>query len=53
MKIFFLILSLLLVNFHAHCVFGEQRHIHVTAGVGSNQLPLYVGKDLGILRDMG
>jgi ABC-type nitrate/sulfonate/bicarbonate transport system substrate-binding protein len=32
---------------------AQQRHLHSSAGVGSNQLPMYVAKDLGIFDKYG
>jgi NitT/TauT family transport system substrate-binding protein len=32
---------------------AQQRHFHSSAGVGSNQLPMYVAKDLGIFEKYG
>ena len=32
---------------------AQQRHLHSSAGVGSNQLPMYVAKDLGIFEKYG
>jgi ABC-type nitrate/sulfonate/bicarbonate transport system substrate-binding protein len=51
----FLSFLLLLVVF-GNCpssVLAQQRHLHSSAGVGSNQLPMYVAKDLGIFDKYG
>ena len=32
---------------------AQQRHLHSSAGVGSNQVPMYVAKDLGIFDKYG
>lgn len=53
MKIIIVFLSLLVLALPASNTFGQQRHLHVTAGVGSNQLPLYIGKDHGIFEKYG
>jgi NitT/TauT family transport system substrate-binding protein len=53
MKIVIVIFSLWFLHLDASGVSAQQPHIHVTAGVGSNQLPLYVGKDLGIFEKYG
>ena len=32
---------------------AQQRHLHSSAGVGSNQIPMYVAKDLGLFEKYG
>jgi len=45
--------SLLLFDAASSSALGQTRHLHSSAGVGSNQLPMYVAKDLGIFEKYG
>jgi NitT/TauT family transport system substrate-binding protein len=47
------LLSLVLFNAASSSVLAQQRHLHSSAGVGSNQLPMYVAKDLGLFEKYG
>jgi NitT/TauT family transport system substrate-binding protein len=48
-----LFLSLLVFDAASFGVLAQQRHLHSSAGVGSNQLPMYVAKDLRIFDKYG
>ena len=48
-----LLLSLFLSIEGSSSVAAEVRHLHSSAGVGSNQLPMYVAKDLGLFEKYG
>jgi NitT/TauT family transport system substrate-binding protein len=48
-----LLFSLLLFNAASSSAMAQTRHLHSSAGVGSNQLPMYVAKDLGIFEKYG
>ena len=45
--------TLLFFDAASSSVLGQIRHLHSSAGVGSNQLPMYVAKDLGIFEKYG
>ena len=47
------LLSLLMFNSTSSSVLAQQHHLHSSAGVGSNQLPMYVAKDLGLFEKYG
>lgn len=46
-------LSVFLLNAASSSVLAQQRHLHSSAGVGSNQIPMYVAKDLGLFEKYG
>jgi NitT/TauT family transport system substrate-binding protein len=46
-------LSLFLSMGTSPSVDAQVRHLHSSAGVGSNQLPMYVAKDLGLFEKYG
>src|SRR6266545_4035922 len=48
-----LLLFLLVFGTSPSSVLAQQRHLHSSAGVGSNQVPMYVAKDLGIFDKYG
>jgi NitT/TauT family transport system substrate-binding protein len=48
-----LLLFLLVFGTSSSSVLAQQRHLHSSAGVGSNQVPMYVAKDLGIFDKYG
>ena len=45
--------SLLFLDAASSSALGQTRHLHSSAGVGSNQLPMYIAKDLGIFEKYG
>jgi ABC-type nitrate/sulfonate/bicarbonate transport system substrate-binding protein len=47
------LLSILLFDAASSSALAQTRHLHSSAGVGSNQLPMYVAKDLGIFEKYG
>jgi NitT/TauT family transport system substrate-binding protein len=53
MSLAVLLLSLLLFNAVSPSALAQTRHLHSSAGVGSNQLPMYVAKDLGLFEKYG
>ena len=53
MRFLVLLLSLLAFNSASSSVVAQQRHLHSSAGVGSNKLPMYVAKDLGLFEKYG
>lgn len=48
-----LFLALVILNRAASTVVAQQRHLHSSAGVGSNQLPMYVAQDFGLFEKYG
>ena len=53
MRLVVLFLSLVALNGAASGVLAQQRHLHSSAGVGSNQLPMYVAQDFGLFEKYG
>ena len=53
MRLALLCFFLLVFNDLPSGLLAQQRHLHSSAGVGSNQLPMYVAKDLGIFDKYG
>jgi NitT/TauT family transport system substrate-binding protein len=47
------LLFLLLLLATPSSMLAQARHLHSSAGVGSNQLPMYVAKDLGLFEKYG
>ena len=45
--------TLLFLDAASSTALAQTRHLHSSAGVGSNQLPMYVAKDLGIFEKYG
>jgi ABC-type nitrate/sulfonate/bicarbonate transport system substrate-binding protein len=53
MRFVVLLWSLLMFNIASSSILAQQHHLHSSAGVGSNQLPMYVAKDLGLFEKYG
>ena len=45
--------SILIFDAASSNAFAQTRHLHSSAGVGSNQLPMNVAKNLGIFEKYG
>jgi ABC-type nitrate/sulfonate/bicarbonate transport system substrate-binding protein len=53
MKFPFIVIFFLVLVTASPCLNAQQRHLHSSAGVGSNQIPMYVANDLGLFEKYG